>query len=134
MKKPIVIGCLSTVALAMAAGAAAHHSYAMFDSTKQVSLVGKIREFRWTNPHSWIQIDVPNEQGGTDTWSVECGSPNDMARHGWRASTLKPGDQATIVIHPLRNGDKGGRFISVTLADGTVLSEPALRKPPPTKQ
>jgi hypothetical protein len=134
MKKPVLLGCLAMLVLVMALTTAAHHSYAMFDSTKRVSLVGKIREFRWTNPHSWIQIDVPNEQGGTDTWSVECGSPNDMARHGWRASTLKPGDQATIVINPLRNGDKGGRFVSVTLADGTVLAEPALRKPPAAKE
>jgi Family of unknown function (DUF6152) len=134
MNKPISLGCLVALVLAMALPAAAHHSYAMFDSTKQVSLAGTIREFRWTNPHSWIEIDVPNEQGGTDTWSVECGSPNDMARHGWRSSTLKPGDKATIVINPLRNGDKGGRFISVTLADGTVLAEPALRKPPATKE
>jgi len=131
MKKHILLAGLSALLLGAAAlPVAAHHSYAMFDSSKQVSLAGTIREFRWTNPHSWIQIDVPNDQGGTDTWTVECGSPNDMARHGWRASTLKPGDRVTIVINPLRNGDKGGRFISVTLPDGTVLAEPALRTPP----
>ena len=134
MRKLSLLGCFCMLALVSAIPAAAHHSYAMFDASKQVSLVGTIREFRWTNPHSWIEIDVPNEQGGTDTWSVECGSPNDMARHGWRSSTLKPGDKATILINPLRNGDKGGRFISVTLADGTVLAEPALRKPPATKE
>jgi len=131
MKKRVWLVCLSALLLGAAAvPVAAHHSYAMFDGSKRVSLEGTIREFRWTNPHSWIQIDVRNEQGGTDTWTVECGSPNDMARHGWRSSTLKPGDHATIVINPLRNGDKGGRFISVTLADGTVLAEPALRTPP----
>jgi hypothetical protein len=129
MKKLPRLGCLSALLLCVAIPAAAHHSYAMFDGAKQVSLAGTIREFRWTNPHSWIQIDVANEQGGTDTWNVECGSPNDMARHGWRSTTLKPGDRVTIVINPLRNGEKGGRFISVTLADGTVLAEPALRKP-----
>ena len=110
---------------ALAAPAYAHHSGAMFDRDKTVELVGTIVSFGWTNPHSWIEIEVPNSSGGTEKWGVECNSPNNMARSGWRSTTLKPGDQVTISVHPLRSGEKGGRFVSVKLADGTVLSDMA---------
>ncbi|MDE3110164.1 MAG: hypothetical protein KGL02_09505, partial [Acidobacteriota bacterium] len=67
--------------------------------------------------------------GGTDRWSVECNSPNNLARMGWKSTSLKPGDKVTILIHPLRNGDKGGSFMSATLADGTVLNDPTYNNP-----
>lgn len=109
--------------------ASAHHSAAMFDRTKTVKLVGTVVQFGWTNPHSWISVDVPNDKGGTDRWSVECNSPNNLARMGWKSTSLKPGDKVTILIHPLRNGDKGGSFMSATLADGTVLNDPTYNNP-----
>ena len=118
-------GIALAVLLAFAGTAWAHHSGAMFDRDKTVELVGTVVSFGWTNPHSWIEIEVPNSSGGTDKWGVECNSPNNMARSGWRSTTLKPGDQVTISVHPLRDGSKGGRFISVKLADGTVLSDMA---------
>ncbi|HUA01024.1 MAG TPA: DUF6152 family protein [Candidatus Aquilonibacter sp.] len=134
MKTRSIVGlgaALLAAWLLIAAGAAsAHHSAAMFDHDKQVPLTGTIVQFDWTNPHSWIAIDVPNESGGTDRWSVECNSPNNLAKQGWRSTTLKPGDKVTILIHPLRNGDKGGSFISVKLPDGTVLGDPAYRAQP----
>ena len=117
------IGCVGTMMLLLAGAAFAHHSGAMFDRDKTVELVGTIVNFSWSNPHSWIEIDVPNANGGTDRWGVECNSPNTMARSGWRSTTLKPGDQVTITIHPLRSGEKGGRFMSVKLADGQVLTD-----------
>jgi hypothetical protein len=116
---------IAVMLVALAAPAFAHHSGAMFDRDKTVELAGTIVSFGWTNPHSWIEIDVPNSTGGTDKWGVECNSPNNMARSGWRSTTLKPGDQVTIQVHPLRSGEKGGRFMSVKLADGTVLTDTA---------
>jgi hypothetical protein len=116
-------GLAATIVLAFAGAAFAHHSGAMFDRDKTVELTGTVVSFGWTNPHSWIEISVPNSSGGTDKWGVECNSPNTMARSGWRATTLKPGDQVTITVHPLRDGTKGGRFINVKLADGTVLND-----------
>lgn len=101
----------------------------MFDHTKTVKLVGTVVQFGWTNPHSWISVDVPNASGGSDKWSVECNSPNNLARMGWKSTSLKPGDKVTILIHPLRNGDKGGSFMSATLADGTVLNDPTYNNP-----
>ena len=130
MKKVSVVGCLTLIALLTAGTAAAHHSAAMFDRDKQVSLAGTIVQFEWTNPHSWIQIDVPNENGSVERWSVECNSPNNLVRMGWKSTSLKPGDKVTILIHPLRNGDKGGSFLSVTLPDGSVLADPAYRAAP----
>jgi hypothetical protein len=113
----------ATLLLLCSAPAFAHHSGAMFDRDKTVQLTGTVVSFGWTNPHSWIEIDVPNASGGTDKWGVECNSPNTMARSGWRSTTLKAGDQVTVSIHPLRDGTHGGRFISVKLADGTVLTD-----------
>lgn len=116
--------------LLTAVPAAAHHSAAMFDHTKTVKLVGTVVQFGWTNPHSWISIDVPDASGKTERWSVECNSPNNLARMGWKSASLKPGDKVTILIHPLRNGDKGGSFMSATLANGTVLNDPTYKAGP----
>jgi Family of unknown function (DUF6152) len=117
------LACVSAILLAFAGTAFAHHSGAMFERDKQVELVGTVVTFSWTNPHSWIEIDVPNSSGGSDKWGVECNSPNNMARQGWRSTTLKPGDQVTVTVHPLRSGEKGGRFVSVKLPDGTVMTD-----------
>ena len=129
MTKTSLVACFSAILLLTAIPAVAHHSFAMFDRDKQVTLVGTVTNFQWTNPHSWIEMDVPNENGGSDKWSIECNSPNNLARQGWKSTSLKPGDKTTIIIHPLRSGEKGGSFVSVTLPDGSVLSEPAYRGP-----
>jgi hypothetical protein len=100
--------------------AEAHHSFAMFDQTKRQTLVGTVREFQWTNPHSWIQLNV-SAGGATEEWAIEALSPNVLGRQGWKRNTLKPGDKITVVINPLRDNGKGGNLISVTLANGTVL-------------
>jgi hypothetical protein len=130
MKKISIVACLGLIALFAAGTATAHHSAAMFDRDKQVSLTGTIVNFQWTNPHSWIEIEVPNDSGGTDKWSVECNSPNNLARQGWKSTSLKPGDKVTILIHPLRNGDKGGSFMAVTLPNGEMLTDPSYRAAP----
>jgi hypothetical protein len=106
----------------MAAGSlAAHHSPVMFDRTVKKTLVGTVVEFAWTNPHASIQLDVPNGSGGMDRWGVELGSPNSMVRTGWRSSILKPGDKVTVVVNPLKSGEFGGIFVSITLPDGRTL-------------
>jgi len=114
------IACAVIVAIA-GASVAAHHSPVMFDRTVTKTLVGTAVEFAWTNPHSSIQIDVPNDKGGVDRWGVELGSPQSMARNGWRSSSVKPGDKVTVVVNPLKSGEFGGIFVSITLADGRKL-------------
>ncbi len=103
--------------------AMAHHSFAMFDQTKQVSVKGKVTEFQWTNPHAFIHVAV--QDGATnEVWEVELNSPNNLKRQGWNSGSVKVGDQVTIVINPLRDtAHKGGLFVAVTLPDGTVLGD-----------
>ena len=112
------------LAWALVASSYAHHSFAMFDQSKQVTLKGTVREFQWTNPHAWIHLDVPNADGVKDTWQVELNSPNNLKRQGWKSSSIKPGDQVTLVLNPLKDGSKGGLFVSITLPDGSVLGDP----------
>ena len=119
MTRPIVVTLL--LAVTLAASVAAHHSPVMFDRNVRKTLVGTVVEFAWMNPHASIQLDVPNESGGTERWGVELGSPNSMVRNGWRSSLLKPGDKVTVVVNPLKSGEPGGIFVSITLADGRTL-------------
>jgi hypothetical protein len=107
--------------IALAAPAGAHHSPVMFDRTVSKTIVGTVVRFTWTNPHSSIQLDVPNESGGVDRWGVELGSPQSMARNGWRSNIIKPGDTVTVVVNPLKSGEFGGIFVSMTLPDGRKL-------------
>ena len=109
------------------AAAHAHHSFAMFDQTQKVTLKGTVAEFQWTNPHAFIHLQVPGATGATELWQIELNSPNNLKRQGWKSSSLKTGDQVTLQTYPLRDMSehKGGLFITVTLADGSVLGESA---------
>ncbi len=124
-----ILGCLATALLLAAGPALAHHSFAMFDRDKQVTLSGTVHDFQWTNPHSWIEVDVPNATGGSDKWGIELNSPNNLARQGWKSTMLKPGDKVSITFNPLRSGEHGGLFLQVTLADGTVMGDKFLKAP-----
>ena len=107
-----------------AGSALAHHSFAMFDLGKQVSLSGVVKEFEWTNPHAWIEITVPGESGPDVLWSVQMNSPNNLTRQGWKRTTLKAGDRVTIVVNPMRDGRKAGLFYKLTKADGETITDP----------
>jgi hypothetical protein len=113
-KKMLALAGFAAVALA-AAPAFAHHSFAMFDSAKNVTLEGTIKEFQWTNPHSWVQIVVKDASGKDVEWSIEGGSPNGLARQGWKRTSLKPGDKAVLVMHPLKDGTAGGSLVTVSV-------------------
>jgi hypothetical protein len=101
--------------------ASAHHSAAAFDSSQQKEITGTVKKFDYSNPHTWVWLDVPNEQGGVDTWGVEGMSPNFLNRRGWTRMTLKPGDKLTITVRPMKNGEKGGIWIRATRPNGEVL-------------
>ncbi|MEP7312878.1 MAG: DUF6152 family protein [Pseudomonadota bacterium] len=120
-------GLLTVLVGGVALPALAHHSFAMFDQTKQVALKGTVTEFQWTNPHAFIHIDVPTGDTLAGVWDIELNSPNNLKRQGWKSTSLKPGDKVTVMANPLRemsDGKKGGLFITVTLADGTMLGIP----------
>lgn len=112
---------VAALGIALAAPASAHHSFAMYDSTHQITIDGVVKDFQWTNPHVWIQVLVANAQGGTDEWGVECTSVNFMTRRGWNKHTLKAGDKISLTLSPLRDGSKGGSFKGVNLLNGAPL-------------
>lgn len=115
------------VASLVAAGHAlqAHHSFAMFDTTRRVALVGSVATFQWTNPHVIIEVDVPDANGTIELWTIELGSPSILMRGGWTFKDLKRGDTIALVVNPLRQGDHGGLLVQVTLPDGRVLGNGA---------
>ena len=120
MKASRVVAVCAAV-IALTAPVVAHHSAAGIDCTKTLVVAGTVKEFRWTNPHSWIDLDVTDDKGVSTTWSVEMTSPTFLVRAGWKRSTLKAGDKVSVTLRPFKNGDPGGLFVSVTLADGLTL-------------
>jgi len=107
----------------LAVPALAHHSFAMFDMKKEVTAQGVVTDFRWTNPHSWMHLDVTGKDGAKVNWALEMTSPNNLVLGGWRRSSLKPGDKVTVTYHPLLNGKSGGSLIQVVLADSKTTLE-----------
>lgn len=100
----------------------AHHSFAMFDADKNVTLSGTVREFQFTNPHCWIQLMVPKRDNTESVeWSIEMSAPAHLVRSGWSRNTVKAGDKITVVIHPLKDGTQGGSFVSATDESGNAL-------------
>ena len=102
----------------------AHHSFAMFDAEKKMTLEGTVKEFQWTNPHSWILMMVPDAAGTPQQWAIELGAPGGLARQGWVPKTLTPGMKVQAIIHPLKDGTHGGQYMAVTLPDGTQKGNP----------
>ena len=107
---------------ALAAPAFAHHSAAMFDHEKKVTLQGTVKEFQFTNPHSWLQVMVTGPDGKATEWGFEAEGPSTLLRAGIKAKTFQPGDKVTIVANPMKDGRPAGALISATKADGTVFS------------
>jgi hypothetical protein len=107
----------------------AHHSFSIFDTAKTVTLSGSVTAFEWTNPHAYIEIDVPDEKGVIKHWSVELGSPSILQQSGWKFRDLKPGDKVKVSLNPLRSGEAGGLLIQATLPDGRVLGNGPGRGP-----
>jgi hypothetical protein len=124
LKKSAWVGALilSLGSLAVGVPALAHHSMAMFDQTKEITVTGTVKQFQWTNPHSYIQLNVPGENGRIVEWSLELGAPMYLYSKGWRPKTLKAGDRVSVRINPLRSGQPGGAVIDVLTADGKSMS------------
>jgi len=112
----------------------AHHSFTMFDMTKRLTLVGTITSFEWTNPHAYIEIDVPDEKGAVKHWSIEMGSPSILMQSGWKFNSIKAGEKLTLLINPMKSGQAGGFLSTATLPDGRVLTNGPRQEPPPPPQ
>jgi hypothetical protein len=111
------------VFLGLSAVAAAHHSYAMFDGTRTMTVKGTVAKLEWTNPHVFVWMYVPNPaaESGFDLYAFENGSPNVLARAGWSKDTFAAGEALTIEYWPLLDGRTGGHFREATRADGSTL-------------
>ena len=121
--KRLIAGVLLAVMLSMTSSVYAHHASAGIDRTKTVTVEGVVKQFKWANPHSWMELEVQNAKGNVDIWNLEMTSPAILVRAGWKSTTIKAGDKVTAVARPFKNGDPGGLFISITLADGRALSQ-----------
>ena len=121
MKRPVCAAVLSAGLILVAIPARGHHSFAMFDVTKRVTLSGTVTAFEWTNPHAYIELDVTDEKGTVRHWSIELGSPSILMQGGWKFKDLKYGDKVTMVVNPLKSGESGALLSTITMPDGRVL-------------
>jgi hypothetical protein len=111
-------GILLAVLIGAASPALAHHSFAMYEPTKTLTLKGTVKTFQWTNPHVVIWVLVQPDGGGApQEWSIETTSPGVLTRGGWTRQSIKPGDRVSVTFSPLRDGSHGGGLNSVTLLD-----------------
>jgi len=118
MRLVVIAACLL-----LTGSAWAHHSYAMFDGSKTISVTGTIAKLEWMNPHVFVWVYVPNAKAanGYDLYAFENGSPNVLTRIGWTAKSLNAGEKVTVEYWPLKDGRAGGHFLKATLGDGHVL-------------
>ena len=105
----------------LSVGADAHHSFAMFDLAKEVTVKGKVKKFQWTNPHAYIQLVARDAQGKEVEYSLEMGAPMYLYARGWRPGSLKAGMDISVTLNPLRNGKPGGVVRDVRSADGKPI-------------
>ena len=115
-----VVSMAAVAVAAFTASAVAHHSFAMFDAEKTVTLQGTVKEFEWVNPHAWLRILVSDEKTGGKpvVWAVELSSPSRLVTMGMRADSVKPGDAVSVTLHPMKDGTRGGQFIQAVLPGG----------------
>ena len=120
MKFSFLMALIVVIAAPLAYG---HHSMAMFDANKTVTLEGTVKSFKWSSPHAFIEVTVPYKSGPID-WNIEMGGGgvSTLIRAGWSPETLKFGDKVKVAVHPLKNGRAGGNFVSLTLPDGKVMT------------
>jgi len=127
-RRGIVRVALTVIALGLVSSAPvrAHHSFAAYEPNVQIKLEGTVTEFKWANPHVYIEIDGTDIKSGAKRhWLLECASTSILNRAGWKFNMLKPGDKVTVIVSPLRNGEPAALLKQITLADGTKYSNGA---------
>jgi hypothetical protein len=127
---PILSVAAAVLLSSVAIPASAHHSAAAFDMSKQISLQGTVEKWLWANPHSWLYVRVEKADGSQEVWGFEGGSTGMLARTGWNAADMKPGDKVTVTAAPERSGNHIGLLNQVQLASGRVLKGGAGAPPP----
>ncbi len=121
MNRKLVTASLAAV-LAVSAPALAHHSFAMFDQSKEIELKdATVVDWQWTSPHAWLYVLVPHGEGEPEKYSVEAANPGNLRRDGFTKGSMSPGDKITVYMAPLKSGEKGGALRAVVLSDGKML-------------
>jgi hypothetical protein len=113
-----VLAGVLALAASFAAPAFAHHSAVMFDDQKEITVSGTVKEFQYTNPHSWLLVDVKNADGSVTTWGFEAEGPSTLTRAGIRRSDFTAGTQVTITGHPMRDGRPAAAWVRAKRGDG----------------
>jgi hypothetical protein len=131
MRRKVWNAVLAAGTLCAAGPLLAHHSFTMFDLSQRITITGTVTSFEWTNPHAYIEIDVPDDKGVVKHWSIELGSPSILQQSGWKFSSLKKGDKATLIMSPLKSGQPGGFLVQATLPDGHQLGNGPAQRPQP---
>ena len=108
-------------ALLLSAPASAHHSYAMFDHDQTLKVTGVVKNFEWTNPHSWLNVVVNDPSGKTFPFGFETRSPSNLTQLGMNPKSMVPGDKVTVSYHPLKDGSHGGEITMLLLANGKTV-------------
>jgi exosome complex RNA-binding protein Csl4 len=108
----------AALALAVASPAQSHHSHAMFDHSKEVTVTGTVAEFAYRNPHVLLYLDVKSDTGEPVKYEIEMSNISNTVRRGIRPATFKPGDVVTAKVHPLKDGRAGGNYVTIVAADG----------------
>ena len=124
------IAAAAGISVLLAIPANAHHSQVMYDGDTEMEMKGVVEEFDWANPHTWLYVTITDESGAPSQWVFESNSTGQLTRVGWSADSIKPGDEVTVIMHPLRDGTRGGTIVAVHMPDGTVLPSGGMRPDP----
>jgi hypothetical protein len=124
------IAAAAGLSVLLAIPATAHHSQVMYDGDTEMEMKGVVEEFDWANPHTWLYVTITDESGAPSQWVFESNSTGQLTRVGWSADSIKPGDEVTVIMHPLRDGTRGGTIVAVHMPDGTVLPSGGMRPDP----
>jgi len=120
-KKAVSLSAVAVVLLSTTMPLFAHHGTAVFDTSKTLTMKGRVAEWDWSNPHCLLQFDVKNESGGMVHWIAETQNPGNMVYVGWAKASFKPGDEVTVTLMPAKNGRPFGRIKQVVLPNGKTL-------------
>lgn len=126
--KSLVSRAAGILFLGLAVPALAHHSFAMFDQSRKVSIQGTIADIQWTNPHVWIEVNVEKEDGSLELWGIELTSRVHLTRQGFPINELSVGDQGTFVMSPYADGRPGGRFWTLETEKGVIFRDPGAQR------
>jgi hypothetical protein len=121
MKRCIIAFYAAVAVLLSATPAMSHHSNSAYEVEKIVTLTGVVKEWKWSNPHTWLYLTVDDGKGGKVEWAVEGRAPGVLGRAGWDRTILKPGEKVTVHMSPAKDGTHIGIIARVTKEDGTIL-------------